>query len=297
MEVQSPTETLNDGALPLIESSEMMDLKNTFGKKLTVTAVIITAALAVFTIIFGNNNFLVSGVRTIFSPFLSLTSRAAHEIKDMQSYFTELKSYKEENTRLAEENADLKRSGLSVAEYKAENDRLKELLELQDEMEGRFRTTAALVVSYEPNNWFDTIVINKGKWSGISVGDAVVASGGIVGKITEVGAGYSVISTMLNSENSIGVRIVRNGELAVVEGDAELSKNKLCRMSFIEKAGGVNLGDLVETTGSGGVYPSGINVGTVKEIKAENSVQYAVIEPAVNVSELYEVLVISGGDE
>ena len=163
-------------------------------------------------------------------------------------------------------------------------------------MEEHFVTTPALVVSYEPNNWYDTIVVNKGSYSGISVGDAVISDDGIVGKVSEVGIGYSVISTILNTENAIGVRIIRNDELAIVEGDTELSRNKFCKMSYMDKSGVVNLGDLIETTGAGGVYPEGIIVGTVKEVKAETSGQYAVIEPSVNVAELHEVLIISRED-
>jgi len=262
-------------------------------KKNIVSIIIITASVALFCTLFGTNNFVVGTVRTVFSPILSITSKTAYEIKNLQSYFTEIKSYKEENTRLSRENAELKRLGLSVSEYKEENERLKKLLELQNEMENRFITVPALVVSYEPNNWYDTIVVNKGKYSGISVGDTVVSDSGVVGKVSEVGAGYSVISTLLNAENSIAVRIVRNNELAIVEGDAELSRNKLCKMSYIEKNDVINLGDLIETTGAGGIYPEGIIVGTVKEVKAENSGQYAVIEPSVNVAELHEVLIIS----
>ena len=265
-------------------------------KRLAAYCAVCIAAVIVFCSIFGDNNFLVSGVRTAFSPVLTLISGAAHEIKNMQIYFTSIKSYKEQNDALAEENAQLKAAALSATEYKSENERLSELLDMKGEMENRFETVAAKVVSYEPNNWYDTIVINKGTWSGIKAGDAVIAPGGVVGRVTQAGAGYSVISTILSSENSVAVRIIRCGLLSVVEGDAALSKQKKCRMSFIDDTGEIKLGDTLETTGAGGIYPEGISVGTVKEIKAENSVPYAVVEPSVDLSELYEVMVIVTGD-
>lgn len=260
-------------------------------KKLAASLAVCAAAVMIFCSIFGDNNFLVSGMRTVFSPVLTLISGTAHKIKETQIYFTSIKSYKEQNDALAKENAELKLSALSSSEYKAENERLSKLLELQGEM--KFTTVAAKVVSYEPNNWYDTIVINKGTWSGIEVGDAVVAPGGIVGKVTETGAGYSIISTILSSENSVAVKARRCGLLSVVEGDTALSKQKMCRMSFIENTNEIKLGDVLETTGAGGVYPEGITVGTVKELKAENSIPYAVVEPSVNLTELYEVMVIT----
>lgn len=272
-------------------------MKKFFRNKITVVAIVITVCVTLIGLVFGNNNFISGSVRTLYMPVLTLTSGVAAKINGLQTYFADIDGYKNQNSQLAKEVAELKRSGQSAAEYKEKIDRLESLLELKGDMEQQFALTAAKVVSYTSNNWYNTIVINKGEWSGIAVGDAVISDRGVVGKVTEVGAGHSVISTILSSENSIAVRNVRSGKLAVVEGDASLSGEKLCKMSFVEKSSDIMLGDLIETTGGGGVYPEGITVGSIKEIKAENTEEFIVIQPAVDVAELYEVLVVSSSDE
>lgn len=265
--------------------------------KLAAACVVCTSAVIVFCSIFGNNNFFVSAARTVFSPVLTLISSSANKIKNIQLYFVSLESYKKQNEELARENAQLKKTALSSAEYKEENERLSKLLDMQNEYRRRYNTINAKVVSYEPNNWYDTIVINKGSWNGIKIGDAVIAPGGVVGRITEVGGAYSIISTILSSYTSVAVRDVGCGILSIVEGDTTLAKQKMCRMSFIEDTDEIKLGDVLETTGSGGIFPEGINVGIVKEIKAENSLPYAVVQPGVDLSELYEVSVIVSSEE
>lgn len=257
-------------------------------KKLLVSVSVSTACTLIFCIIFGNN-VLVTNVRDFYIPFLSLASNISKEFK---SYFTDIEYYKNTNVRLEREILEMKKSQSTVSEYKLENDRLKKLLDLENEMNSYYETVAAMVVSYEPNNWYDTIVINKGELSGISVGNAVVSVQGLVGKVVETGKGYSIISTVLNPDLSFAARISQSGELGLLEGDAGLSKDKLCRMSYIEKPNNINRGDLVETTGSGGIFPSGLIVGTIKEIQSNNTVPYAVVEPSVDIRNLYEVLVI-----
>lgn len=256
-------------------------------KKSVLAAVFITGVVILIFVILGSNNFAVSAVKTIFSPVLSLTAGVADTVGEFKDYLIEMQVYREENERLTEELNAVNRSNRDIAELKAENERLSQLLDLKSSL--KYVSVAARVVSYEPNNWYDTLVINKGTNDGVKVGAAVISSGGIVGKVTDAGIGWARISSLLNDENAVGVRIIRTGELAVVEGDTELSTQKYCKLSFFD--GTLAAGDALETTGEAGVYPEGIMVGTV--IKVENE-EYAVVEPAVDFEDLYEVLVITG---
>ena len=123
---------------------------------------------------------------------------------------------------------------------------------------------------------------------GINKGDAVISTAGAVGKVTEVGDDYSVVSTLLNPQVAVSVRIIRTGKPAVIEGD---HKTELCKMTFIEGPDSVNPGDFLETTG-GVVFPEGVLVGQVKEVMYENAVAYATVSPVTDISALFEVLVI-----
>lgn len=258
-----------------------------------VTAgVLLCAAIAHFS---GANP--VSGVlRTAFSPFQNGVAYITNKVKDSADFVREMKGYKEENDKLVSQINELKRQNRDITNYREENERLKELLDLKESL-GGYSTVAASVIAYSSNNWYDTIQISKGTFAGVNVGDAVITPDGVVGKVSEVGPTWSIVSTILNPSNAMGVKISRTGDVAVVEGDSELYGNNYCKMTFIDKGSNLINGDLLETSGSGGVYPAGLLVGAVREINSDamGNLNYATVEPMVDFDKLYEVLIITDG--
>lgn len=268
-----------------------------FRKRGIQVAAIVTAAVIVCAGIahFSGVNPVSNVVRTVFSPFQSGVAYLTNKIKGTTDFIREMKSYKDENERLVSEINELKKQNRDVTNYREENERLKETLELQESLDG-YSTVAATVIAYSSNNWYDTIQISKGSLAGVSVGNAVITPDGVVGKVTETGPTWSIVSTILNPDNAMGVRISRTGDVAVVEGDSELYSESYCKMTFIDKGSNLIIGDLLETSGSGGIYPAGLLVGTVREINSDamGNLNYAAVEPQVDFNKLYEVLVING---
>ena len=127
-----------------------------------------------------------------------------------------MNGYKEENARLVGEINELKKQNKDVANYREENERLKETLELQNSLEN-YSTVAASVIAYSSNNWYDTIQISKGSLAGVAVGNAVITPDGVVGKVIETGPTWSIVSTILNPDNAMGVKVSRTSDVAVVE--------------------------------------------------------------------------------
>lgn len=268
-----------------------------FKKKGVRLAVLIAAAVVVCAAIthFSGSNPVSNVLRTVFSPFQSGAAYIADKVKSGVDFVAEMATYKEENDKLVSRINELKRQNRDITNYREENERLRELLELQSELDG-YSTVAASVIAYSSNNWYDTIQISKGSLAGISVGNAVITPDGVVGKVVETGPTWSIVSTILNPDNAMGVRISRTGDVAVVEGDSELCSSSYCKMTFIDKGSNLINGDLLETSGSGGVYPAGLLVGAVREINSDamGNLNYAAVEPLVDFDKLYEVLVING---
>lgn len=261
-------------------------MKKILKRKRFLVAFFVTVLVVLIFVIFGNNNFINSTIKTVFSPVLTLTSRVSNEAREFKDFIISMSVYREENRALKSDIRELGRQNKEVSKLMEENERLAELLDLKSELE--FKTEAALVVSYEPDGGYDTIIINKRA----DIGAAVMSSEGLVGKVLESGAGWSRVKTLLNPDIAVGVRVVRSGALSVVEGDLALSSNKYCRLTFYDKNTDIMVGDILEATGDAGVYPEGVTVGTVLEIKSDSKGEkYAVVEPAVDFSELYEVLV------
>ncbi len=257
-----------------------------------VTATVLLCAAIVH---FGGSNPVSRVLRTVFSPFQNGVAYLTDKVKDSTDFIREMKSYKEENDKLVGQINELKRQNRDITHYREENERLKEMLDLKTAMSS-YSTVAASVIAYSSNNWYDTIEISKGSLAGVSVGNAVITPDGVVGKVVETGPTWAIVSTILNPDNAMGVRISRTGDVAVVEGDSELYSESYCKMTFIDKGSNLINGDLLETSGSGGVYPAGLLVGAVREINSDamGNLNYATVEPLVDFDKLYDVLVING---
>lgn len=268
-----------------------------FKKKGVRIASIVTAAvlLCAVTAHFGGGNPVSKVLRTVFSPFQSGAAYITDKVKDTTDFIREMKSYKEENEKLISEINELKKQNRDVTNYREENERLRQMLDLRDSLDG-YSAVAASVIAYSSNNRYDTIQISKGSLAGVAVGNAVITPDGVVGKVTETGPTWSIVSTILNPDNAMGVKVSRTGDVAVVEGDSEIYKENYCKMTFIDKGSNLIVGDLLETSGSGGIYPAGLSVGAVREVNSDamGNLNYATIEPLVDFNKLYELLVING---
>lgn len=268
-----------------------------FKKRGVIAAAAVTAAVLVFAVIshlIGLNPVSMA-VRTVASPFQNGLAYIVNKISGTTDFIREMNGYKEENARLVGELNELKKQNRDVTNYREENERLKEILDLQTSLEN-YSTVAASVIAYSSNNWYDTIQISKGSLAGVAVGNAVVTPDGVVGKVVEVGPTWSVVSTILNPENAMGVRVSRTADVAVVEGDSELYNQSFCKMTFIDKGSNLIIGDIIETSGSGGIYPPSLSVGVIREINSDatGNLNYATVEPLVDFDKLYNVLVING---
>lgn len=268
-----------------------------FKRKGVIAAAIITAVVLVCAAIahFGGANPVSKVLRTVFSPFQNGFSYIVNKVTDTTDFIREMNGYKEENARLVGEINELKKQNKDVANYREENERLKETLELQNSLEN-YSTVAASVIAYSSNNWYDTIQISKGSLAGVAVGNAVITPDGVVGKVIETGPTWSIVSTILNPDNAMGVKVSRTSDVAVVEGDSELYSQNYCKMTFIDKGSNLIIGDILETSGSGEIYPAGLSVGVIREINSDamGNLNYATVEPLVDFNKLYEVLVING---
>ncbi len=266
-----------------------------FSKKRVWTSVliIIIAAIILAYLSRGGKNPVSKAVNYVITPIESKISGVINPIKNVFSYIGKMSEYEAENNRLRAENIELSSKIKDISVYKEENERLRKLLDIADSYE--YDTVAARVVAYETENWFSYVTLDKGTSSGINISDTVITSDGLLGQVTDVGSNWSKVSTIINAENSAGVRITRNGEIGIVEGDATLSKSRKCRLGYLTANASIIAGDILKTSGLGGIYPPGISVGKISEIRKDNMgrLDYAIIEPFINFDKLYEVVVIT----
>ena len=110
-----------------------------------------------------------------------------------------------------------------------------------------------------------------------------------------LGLTWCKVSTVLDSSCEMGAIVTRTGDVGVLDWDYALSEEGLLKLAYLDAGVVLTAGDAVETSGVGGVFPAGVLLGRVKELKTESHgiSQYAVLEPAVDVTKVSTVFVIT----
>ncbi len=212
--------------------------------------------------------------------------------------------------QLSRQNQSLK---TQVAELTRENNQLKQKILAgmrYEDMAKKFDSPAiwndpyvgATVVDRNPSNWYHTIVINRGAKDGVKVDDPVITNLGLVGKVIKVTDSTSEIILILDPEGQVS-GVVRQsngaGSFGIVVGDYKRGSVATTGSLSMEvpKEDKVNPGDLVLTSGMGGVYPKDIPIGTVQQVTLDPSglLKTATITPQVNFANLEEVFVVLTG--
>lgn len=220
-------------------------------------------------------------------------SGISDSISGFFDYLRNMKNYEKENEKLLERIATLEDKIRKTDDLREENERLRKMLELKKN-ENNYTTIAADVIAYEMDNFSKSYTINKGIKDGITQNSAVITPYGLVGYVSEAGRSWSKILPIVDSRLSVSGTIPRVSNTAIVQGDMSLMEDGLCKMTYVSKESGIEIGDYIETSGAGGIIPAGIYIGKVTEIRNDVTgvSQEAIIKPGVEFSDLSEVLVI-----
>ncbi len=229
----------------------------------------------------------------VLSPVQGAFSWAIGNFISIGEYIHTVTVSVEENETLKEQIVQLEQLARDAKEYKNENERLRSLLDFKQK-EQDYQTVGAEVIAKEPGNWFQIFTINRGTMDGLQQGCAVIDSQGLIGYIYEIGTTWAKVATIIDPETNVGAMLTKTGEQVVVEGDMELSRDGLCKMVYIPKNANIMIGDPIETSGLGGIYPKGLFIGRIKEINTQQGELYkeVVVEPAADFQRIREVLVI-----
>jgi rod shape-determining protein MreC len=204
----------------------------------------------------------------------------------------------EENERLKEENARLQEQAREGQADSDENKRLRELLDLR-EKRSDFELESATILSRSATSWESTLTLSKGSIHEVEAGDCVIDSlGNLVGVVSQVGVNWCSVMTVLDPELEMGALIFRTDGAAILEGDFGLMVEGKLKLSYLPDNDQLISGDVILTSGKGGVYPSGLMVGSVDEVRTEESgmSRYAVLTPAADLDSLTQVFIIKSFD-
>ena len=254
---------------------------------------VIAAALALMS--FFNASPLVDITGVLASPFRAAYTSVATWFNDKQAYYKDIKALEAKNAALKKTIAEMEETVRQAQADRDENELLRQLLDLRAQRRDLTDLEAAHITEHSVTNWASSLTLNKGTAHGVETGDSVIdATGKLVGVISEAGYNWSTVLTTVDTDTSLGARVFRTKDLGLVQGDFALMGEELLRLDYLPSDSNLLTGDLVETSGLGGFYPSGLVVGYVKEVRMDDSgaSSYAILTPAVDFDALTEVFVI-----
>ncbi|KAB0669510.1 rod shape-determining protein MreC [Oryzomonas sagensis] len=256
-----------------------------------LTAVAILAALIFYSINIPHKrdaNIVERGIMTVFGPIAKPFFQLSVFGETVWTNYLDLVNVRQENLHLIQEVKLLNSRLIAAEEMVLANKRLSQLLDVKNSIKAP--TLAASVIGEDLSPWFGTLVIDRGSSSGITEGMAVVAADGIVGQIVKVAPSSSRVLLLTDHSSGIAATIQRSRARGVVKGKGD----GLCQLEFATRGEDVKVGDMVVSSGIGGVFLKGLPIGEVTMVKrGEYGIfQTITIRPTVNITHLEDVLVV-----
>ncbi|MCR5846795.1 MAG: rod shape-determining protein MreC [Lachnospiraceae bacterium] len=201
----------------------------------------------------------------------------------------------DKNNKLMQQVDELTYENNILMQDKYELNSLRKLYEL-DQTYSDYPKTGARVISGSTGNWFSTFIIDKGSNDGMKVGMNVLAGGGLVGRITEVGANWSRVLSIIDDTSNVSCMVLTTNDHLIVSGSLSTMENGYINFSQLsENAKDVEVGDKIVTSNISDVYLPGIQVGNISYMeKDSNHLSVSgYVTPSVNFEHISEVLVIT----
>ncbi len=252
-----------------------------------------------------NNSILTplrTGVGYVLIPFQSGVNAIGTSLYNHIRDFSTMQEAQAENEELKGRVAELTEENNRLQAEQYELERLRELYALdQDYMQ--YEKVAARVIAKDSGNWFQIFRINKGSNNGIKENMTVIAGGGLVGIVTDVGANYATVRSIIDDASRVSCMSMRSGDNCIVSGDLTLFQEGLLGLDHVKKEADIQEGDKIVTSNISDVFLPGILVGYATELTTDsnNVTKSGQIVPVAEFDNLQEVLVITqlkdGGEE
>lgn len=256
-----------------------------FGQRFTAFFYIV-ASIAL--LIFGRSQTSVidqvrAQIFATFIPVITVVDIPREASSSLSDWIRNIAVVYSDNQFLREENAELKRQLAEATELEIDNLRLKNLLNIKD---GTVSTiTASRIVSDSNSPFFKSMLINSGSNDGVKKGHAVVNEEGVIGRTINVARNSSRVLLLNDINSRIPVKFAKTGVNVILAGD----NSSELHIEFMPPEESAAIGDVILTSGMGGVFPPDLPVGEVSEISPLGEIK---VRPQVNLDRLNYVSVI-----
>ena len=264
-------------------------------KYLLFILTIVCTALIVIT--FNTNLFtgpLNSFAGVFVVPFQKGITSVSTSIKETTDKLSSITKLLEENEKLKEQVDELTIANTNLEQEKYELTELRSLYELDAQYE-EYEKTGARIIAKDAGNWYYSFVIDKGSDDGIQVDMNVIAGGGLVGRVIDVGPDWAKVQSIIADNSSVSGMVLSSSDNLIVSGDLEKYRNGYISFSkLVDDVDRVKIGDKIVTSNISDKYLPGILIGYISTIDddSNNLTKSGTLTPAVDFEHMNEVLVL-----
>ncbi len=227
------------------------------------------------------------GVSTVLAPIYFLANLPNEVAAWADNNIVSRNDLINENRRLKDELLILKAQNQRLIGLESENARLRSLLGSSRTLRGK--RVIAEVLNIDSSMFANELLLNKGSFDGVFVGQPVVDAEGIMGQVVEVSTSTSRMILLNDQKHAIPVRIDRNGVRAIAQGNG-----RMLYLRHLPNTIDIKEGDILLSSGLGQKFPDGYPVAKVVSVVRQSAQPYAEIlaEPTANINRANHVLLL-----
>jgi rod shape-determining protein MreC len=229
----------------------------------------------------------------ILRPLQIAAQGTVNWIGGLQENYDTIGGFRAENERLRRRIQSLEVERQKLLEAQATNARLKQLLEFRAALAGKAVT--ASIIANSASSWFQSCLLDKGSADGVRKGMAVVTPLGVVGQVVSVTPRTAKVLLVTDPNSGIDVLVQRTRARGIVSGSLENGTV----LKYVKRSEDIQEGDRLITSGTDGVFPKGMMVGTVIKVMKQHIglFQFVEVLPAVQSTRVEEVQIVAVGGE
>lgn len=274
----------------------MKDFFDSYKFKILLAIAVFLAGIMAYA---GANGRLTAAPQEILSvvsaPFQWVGAKISDGISGVWEKYTTVDEVTAENEQLRQDNAALRQQLADYDKLKAENEAYKKLAGIQED-HPQNTYASGFVIGRDSLDTFGSFTADKGTLDGVEKGDTVISDDGyLVGTVIEANLTSCKVLTILHPSFAAAGAVSRTRDNGIITGSSELATEGLCSMTGMTRDTLANTGDLIITTGLGGVYPPDLLVGSIEQLQPEASGKsaIAVIRPGADIDSLTHVFIIT----
>lgn len=242
----------------------------------------------------GFLNPLRTSIGFFLNPIQSGVNKAGTSLYNGISNFSRLKGAMDEKEVLQAQIDQLIEENSRLQSEQFELERLRQLYELDQEYM-QYEKIGARVIAKDSGDWFQVFRIDKGAADGVRVDANVMAGGGLVGIVTDVGAHYATVRSIIDDVSRVSAMAQQSGDSCIVAGDLTLFGEGRLRITNIATDGDIKNGDRIVTSNISSKFLPGILIGYASDITTDSTrlTRSGYLVPVAQFDSLQEVLVIT----